>query len=54
MDEYRRSNREKRMQPRLAKAWCDCCDRYYGPVYGKCPVCGYKDTSKLRKEKNAR
>jgi len=53
-DEYRRSNRETAKQPKRVNAWCANCDTHYGPVFGKCPVCGVKNKSKLKKETNAR
>lgn len=47
------TNRERRLKPKLAKSWCDGCDRYFDSAL-KCPVCGYKHPNRrLKKDTNA-
>jgi len=52
--EYKKSNREKRMTPKLGRWWCDSCDRAEVAVGQKCPVCkniqGGRKRTVLKKE----
>jgi len=48
---YRRSNREKSLQPRHSKHWCPSCDGAIIGAGSKCPRCGKRiSPRRLKKE----
>lgn len=49
-DEYRKSNREKKLTPKGGIHWCDKCDRNLVSNWSKCGVCGYKNGVKTLKK----
>lgn len=59
--EFQKSNRQKVKSPKSnKKAWCDTCDRNYGPSTSVCGVCGNimggysKKSRPMKKDSNAR
>lgn len=55
MDEYKKSNREKRLSPKSKGAhWCDTCDAQLVYVGNRCRNCGAPSGKTIKKETNAR
>lgn len=50
LDEYKMTNREKRLQPRKNTFWCDHCDMQIVTEWKKCPVCGNRNGSRRLKK----
>lgn len=50
MDDYRKSNREKAIAPKLGKYWCSMCDRCLVAIGSKCNSCGARCANKKLKK----
>lgn len=48
MDEYQETNREKSHKATKHKFWCRYCDACLVGDYGRCKVCGRKQTNKRK------
>ena len=46
IDEYALSNREKNQRSNKGKFWCNGCDASLVGNVGKCPHCGWENSSK--------
>ena len=50
MDTYLKTNREKRLSPKLGSYWCLSCDSQLVYVGQKCRLCGARLKTTLKKE----
>jgi len=48
--EYKKTNRETKKIPKLAKGWCSYCDQTFKPFSEKCWVCGRREKGKRYKK----
>lgn len=48
--EYKKTNREKKLTPKLGKFWCMYCDRDIVGKGQRCRTCGKRDPNKAHKK----
>ena len=49
-EEFKRSNRDKRMEAKSSNFWCGYCDCKKVGEYSKCPNCGHRHSKKRLKK----
>jgi len=50
MEEYKETNRQKKLKARHSRSWCHSCDRALVSSGSKCPNCGIR-TLPIRNKK---
>lgn len=52
-EDYPKTNREKKLQPKQGVYWCNSCDRQLVVVGAKCKTCGAIEKRTIKKESSA-
>jgi len=50
IEDYQKTNREKKMSPKRGKYWCNVCDREMVAIHEKCESCGNRINSRRIKK----
>jgi Zn finger protein HypA/HybF involved in hydrogenase expression len=50
MNIYKKTNREKRLEPKKGIFWCHNCDQQLTGEWSKCPFCGKRNGIKRFKK----
>lgn len=48
--DYKKTNREKKREPKKGKFWCNYCDAQLVNEYAKCPICNSRNGRKRNKK----